>query len=176
MSTQDRALLTLASCLCPQICDPYNCCIPNKDAHYVNLEVEDGVLRVVRRDWETNDCGCAQAFPEIPADLSKCILSALEVWCELRDRNKIIFTPEYCSSSPDLPSPEELVDYITCNCKKRPVDFEGSMLSDNEPPPPPVKQMRTGPCQDIVKKIERREAEEAAKKADDKEGVCSEDE
>ncbi|KAL0571756.1 hypothetical protein V5O48_010200 [Marasmius crinis-equi] len=123
---------------------------------------------------------CTEVLLEFHEDMLKCILSGWEVWRVLKERSDILFTPRYHSSSPDFPGPSELVEYMECYCKKQaeeqePQD-ESSALSDDNVQVLPTKRARTRPCQDIVKKIERRNAENAAKKAAEKLASLSEDE
>ncbi|KAL0571161.1 hypothetical protein V5O48_010800 [Marasmius crinis-equi] len=162
LNTDDRALLTLAARLCPDICDNYLCVGPNRSAHYVDLEIDNGILKVARRGWMTTDCGCERILFEVPKDLSKCITGGLETWRALVERRERILNTdpsEYRSPSPDLPPLSELFERTQ---RKRPAEDPGaespSESSDDERPPP-AKRMRTGPCRDIMRKIEQKKAE-----------------
>ncbi|KAL0567387.1 hypothetical protein V5O48_014607 [Marasmius crinis-equi] len=166
LGTTDRALLTLAARVCPTICDSYLCSSVDKPAHYVNLEVEEGILHIVRRDWLKwmlkNRCGCKEILLEIPEDLSRCVLSGWELWCTLAERrDRLLKTPPsgYRSPLPDLPPLEELFKRVP---KKRPTEEEPEDEStDDEQYPRYARRMRTGPCRDIVRKMEKKRAEKS---------------
>ncbi|KAL0571744.1 hypothetical protein V5O48_010215 [Marasmius crinis-equi] len=154
--------------------------LPAQYFEWINTE-ERALLTLAARLCPQNNCGCERVLLEYREDLSRCILSGWEVWRALKARREIIFTPGYRSPSPELPGPNDLVKYIIRNCKKRPgekPEDKGSTSSDDEPLPlPPAKRMRTGPCRDVMEKIERRKVEEAAKakEATDKPEACSEE-
>ncbi|KAL0562433.1 hypothetical protein V5O48_019654, partial [Marasmius crinis-equi] len=83
---------------------------------------------------------------------------------------------DYRSPSPDLPTLDELFQGIS---KKRPAaeDLEAdssSPSSEDERYPKYAKRMRTGPCRDIVRNMEKRRAEKKERDENNDAGTDSE--
>ncbi|KAL0568522.1 hypothetical protein V5O48_013463 [Marasmius crinis-equi] len=182
LSDEDKGLLHITSRVCPDICDPRRCPNPEPgvDTHHVRLMVEDDLIRILRACF--TDCGCPEVQYTVPKDLSTCILSGWNVWLgELEKWNNLLATsPSSRSPSPD-PEVPDLLDYIQSqnaakslnedlvtrnlaqDCpsgRKRPAEdvseYEEDSSDEESSSPRPAVRMRTGPCADIVRKMEAR--------------------
>ncbi|KAL0571577.1 hypothetical protein V5O48_010383 [Marasmius crinis-equi] len=167
LSIEEQGLVDIASRASVDFCSISGACELSNAHHPLKLVVEDNIVKVLNDDYGL--CTCQRLFRYIPRSLSKCILSAWEIWLErLRRWEALMTDPEYRSPSPDLPPLDQLFAIFETGpevSKKRPAEESEDEEDNASPSPPPAKRMRTGPCPDVVRKMKARSAEAEANEA-----------